>query len=201
MKTQKPISTISYNSFNFLLNTLNRLFESHVIEDYFFIFHKAETGEKDHYHVWLKPNRQVDTMFLREEFIEPDLVHPDKKPLGVIPFEKSKTEDAILYFQHYKPYLTWKHQSREYHYKKTDFVFCDEDSFENMYYLAFHCSEFAERMVLTEQLRDNQDDLTKLIDNGSIPLSMACSLNAYKNMKMDYEIKDKLNRNGRKGHF
>lgn len=108
MSTSKPISTISYNTEAFLRTTLENLIKGHTISDYYFIPHQADTDDlKDHIHVWVQPNRSLDTMTLQEAFKEIDpnnLEHP----LGCISFRPSKLDDWILYGLHLQPYLEAK---------------------------------------------------------------------------------------------
>lgn len=101
MNTRKEISTISYNSVEFLTEKLQELLNEHIISDYMFIPHKAEEDEtKDHIHLWIKPNKLLDTMDLQSFLQEYDPLHPDK-PLKCIDFRFAKTDDWILYSIHY----------------------------------------------------------------------------------------------------
>lgn len=111
MATQKPISTISYNSEPFLKVVLQDLYNAHIIQNYLYIKHKGEDGDKDHIHLRIEPNKRVDPMDLMEKFLEfvPDHV----KPLGVRPFRPSKEEDWILYAVHDKDYLKLKYKGGE----------------------------------------------------------------------------------------
>lgn len=109
--TAKNLSTISYNSHNFLLDTLNALFESGKIEDYRVAFHKGEDGDKDHAHIWLSPNRRLDTVELRKVFNEVDPAND--KPLGVLPFRKSSDLDWLLYALHDPIYLESHHSDND----------------------------------------------------------------------------------------
>lgn len=194
MRTSKPISTISYNSQSFLVCKLGELVKAHKISDWIFINHFAEEDErKDHIHLWIKPNVLLDTMDLQKHFMELDVLNPTK-PLKCIDFQSSSVDDWILYSQHFEPYLASKNESREYHYTKDDFVYCDEDSFEDLYHHAFKGSEWAKRWQILEQLKTNAVNPADLIYNGSIPLGMACSLNALRQMTSG------LNRGGRSGH-
>jgi len=194
MRTSKPISTISYNSIEFLTAKLEELKRNHVISDYMFIFHHHESDErKDHIHLWILPNKLVDTMELQEFLQELDFKHPDK-PLGCIPFRVSKVDDWLLYTEHFEPYLKFIGQSREYHYVRSDFHFADEDSFEDMYNHAHKGSEFAQRYQILQQLQSDAMNPTDLIYNGTLPLNMATSLNAL------YSLGQKVGRNGRSTH-
>ena len=75
MSTSKPISTISYNTKDFLLAKLNSWYESHLIQAYQVIFHLGEEGDKNHAHVRIEPNKVLDPMNLTAELKEPDPHH------------------------------------------------------------------------------------------------------------------------------
>lgn len=111
MATQKPISTISYNSESFLREKLEAWLDAHIIQAYQFICHKGEDGDKDHIHLRLEPNKRVDPMDLKEELKEFRL--GEEKPLGVRPFRPSKEEDWFLYVVHDKDYLRLKYGGGE----------------------------------------------------------------------------------------
>lgn len=108
--TTKPITTISYNTEAFLKRKLQELFDSKKITDFRYIYHHGEDGDKDHYHVFMEPNRRLDTAELLDEFKEVD---PNKdKPLGVLPFRtNSKRDHWIMYVIHDPAYLRI-HQSQ-----------------------------------------------------------------------------------------
>jgi len=191
MRTSKPISTISYNSPEFLEAKLNELHRSHTISDWMYIKHKAEADErKDHIHLYVQPNKLIDTMDLQKFFEERDPMHPDHKPLKCIDFRASKCDDWILYVMHLEAYLATKGQSREFHYKKSDFRFCDEDAFEDNFAHALRGSEFAQRQQTLEFLQNGTNPVD-LIKSGLVPLSLAGSLNAYDRL---------LDRHGRHTH-
>ena len=101
--TAKPISTISYNSKEFLQRKLNQLFKAHIIEDYRYICHLGEDGDKNHIHLLIYPNKRLDTVELREEFTEID--PNNEKPLGCQPFRQSKTDHWLMYVLHDELYL------------------------------------------------------------------------------------------------
>lgn len=199
MNTRKPIATISYNSISFLKMKLDELIKNHIISFYLFIQHEPENDEcagKKHIHLYIEPNKKIDTMDLQDYLKEFDPSHP-KKPLGCINFIVSKIDDGILYWLHYPPYLASKFQSREYIYNKSDFFTSDIDTFESLYFHAFHGSEWANRNQVLQALNDGEYNPSSLIENGTIPLSMASQLNAFMYMKTHYGI---LERNGRISH-
>ena len=188
MRTSKPIATISYNTQEFLVQKLDELIQNHKVCDYVFINHLAEVDEKkNHIHLWIKPNKLLDTMDLQKYLTEYDPKNPTK-PLKCIDFHLSKVDDFILYSQHYAPYLASKGESREYHYTKDDFVYYDEDTFEDLYNHAFKGSEWAKSNQILEALRDNKIDPSELILNGTLPLNMACSVKALLNMQSHYGL-------------
>ena len=111
MATQKPISSISYNSEAFLVEKLETWKKAHIIQSYMYIKHKGEDGDKDHIHFRIEPNKKLDPMDLQEELKEYVGINP--KPLGCRPFRPSKEEDWIMYAVHDKEYLQAKYGSAE----------------------------------------------------------------------------------------
>lgn len=179
MRTKKPISTVSYNTEKFFRTKCEELLKNHVISDYMYIKHHAESDEKkDHIHAWMMPNRIIDTMDLQDFFKEIDITKPDGKPLKCIDFRNSVTDEWILYNQHFLPYLATKGESREYTYEKSDFKYADEDTFDDLYYHAFKGSEWAKRYNILQQLNDRRINYADLVLNGTVPLSQASQLNA-----------------------
>lgn len=83
MKTYKPISNVSYNTFPVLISRLETLKKCDVISDYMTGFHKGFNGKKDHYHIYLQPLQTIDTNTkeFRTWFQEEDPTH--EKPLDV----------------------------------------------------------------------------------------------------------------------
>lgn len=107
MATQKPISTISYNSEPFLVEKLQELYSAHIIQAYCYIKHKGEDGDKDHIHLRIEPNKKLDPMELTDMLKE--YVKGQDKPLGVRPWRPSKEEDWTLYVLHDHDYLNLKY--------------------------------------------------------------------------------------------
>lgn len=107
MATQKPISTISYNSEEFLREKLDNWVKAHIIQAYQYICHKGEDGDKDHIHVRVEPNKKLDPMDLSDALKE--YVKDSEKPLGVRPWRPSKEEDWFLYAVHDPDYLKVKY--------------------------------------------------------------------------------------------
>ena len=111
MATQKPISTISYNTELFLKEKLDTWYQAHIIQSYQYICHKGEDGDKDHIHLRIEPNKRVDPMDLQAQLREFQI--GKDKPLGCRPFRPSKEEDWFLYAVHDKDYLKTKYKGGE----------------------------------------------------------------------------------------
>lgn len=111
MATQKPISSISYNTLPFLKEKLDTWVSAHIIMAYQLIPHKGEDGDKDHIHFRIEPNKKLDPMDLMDQLKEYQL--GNDKPLGVRPFRPSKEEDWILYAVHDEQYLKTKYRGGE----------------------------------------------------------------------------------------
>lgn len=111
MATQKPISTISYNTEAFLREKLETWLKAHIIQTYMYICHKGEDGDKDHIHLRIEPNKKLDPMDLQDELKEFQI--GKDKPLGCRPFRPSKEEDWFLYAVHDADYLKLKYGGGE----------------------------------------------------------------------------------------
>ena len=168
MNTRKEISTIGYQSREFLYSKLTELYYGHIISDFMMIFHKAEKDEKkDHWHIWIQPNTQIDSMQLQELLTEFNPEDP-KKPFKCINFHYSQSDDWIPYCLHDKAYLALKHESRSYHYSKNDVIYCDEDTFDYLYYHAFHSSKWIDDCIVMNKIIDSMDSPADLLRNGTL---------------------------------
>lgn len=170
--TAKPITSITYNSVPFLTDKLNALVETGRLEEYRFIEHYKDTdpntGEvkKAHIHMWLLPNRRLDTAMLRKEFNEID--PSNTLPLRPQPFEKCNSEgDWLLYVLHDPEYLELKGlagQGKEPY--ELDEVKCtDRDLLEQVYREAKadmmgHLSKEEQRNIISEYIMSRTDHIT-----------------------------------------
>ena len=128
MKTTKPISTISYNTYGYLTLRLRELLKAKKIEFFALIAHRGEDDEaglKDHIHLYIEPASKIDTVALCDFFVEPD---PGKdKPLKCMPFRNSDFANWYLYVLHSVEFLQSKGLTKKYHYTDSDFLTNDED--------------------------------------------------------------------------
>lgn len=134
IRTKRPISTVSYNSDDFLVDRLNALVEANLISFWAYINHKPEGDEKKfHKHLYIEPSRSLDTAVIRNYLKEIDKCN--SKPLGVLPFRNSKFYDWYWYALHDKFYLAIQRpneKEKEYHYSNSDIHCNDDDYFTNL---------------------------------------------------------------------
>ena len=134
MKTILPQTTISYNSEQFLVDTLDRLIKNKIISFYAFVKHEPEIDEgKSHIHLYIEPVNKIDTATLPDLFNELDIEHPNK-PLKILPLQTCRSwADWMWYSLHDKSYLLKKGQNRIYHYSIEDCQTNDYDDLINRY--------------------------------------------------------------------
>lgn len=131
MNTQKPFSSISYNTVDWLKYQLDSLLASKKIVFYAFIYHYGEDDEaglKDHIHVYVEPNGRFSTTTLTDMCSEPT---PNNViPLKMMPCRHSEFDDWYKYVCHDEAYLRFKGLGeRKYQYNDSHFVSSDSDYF------------------------------------------------------------------------
>lgn len=172
MQTCKPISTISYNTVEFLTSVLNELLRTHIIDYYMFIEHIGEIDlfgekEKDHIHLFLIPNHRINTAELDSYFIQP---LSGNKPLKCISWNTSKSDDWILYNLHDKNYLLSKFETRQIEYKYDNIIASDQEDLRRRYRMAYQSSGYAKACNLYNYVRSG-GTLTDLMKIGAIPVN------------------------------
>ena len=203
MNTRKPVSTVSYNTESFLKGKLDSLYGSGMICNYMAIKHLKEDDElKDHWHVYIEPNKQIDTAKLKTIFEEFDPDHD--KPLGVQPFRFSKVDkdihpdDWLLYNLHDPKYLASKGQSRKYHYTMKDIICADDDLLLDNYNHALYHSKWAEDMQQIKEVKEC-NSVADLYYSGRIPPQLIVAYAKLKDMER-LENNEKTFRAGRVTH-
>lgn len=168
MRTSKFISTISYNSVDYLVNTLNGLLTDNKVSFWLFIEHFPESGErKKHKHVLILPNGICDTDRIRNVFAE--IVPDNDIPLSVMPFRTSKFVDAYLYFLHDKNYLLSKGLEKKYHYDFENIITSDRDFLTDLIGSS-DFSKFNKISVLLDAI-ENNISFELLVASGRIPVT------------------------------
>lgn len=130
VKTTKPISTISFNTTEFLRLKLQELTKAGIISFWSFILHEPEddeAGKKQHHHLYVEPAKLLQTDDLKAALLEPDPEHD--KPRGCLVWCSSSFPDWYLYGKHDSAYLAMKGQSRKYEYRFEAFSASDDDDF------------------------------------------------------------------------
>lgn len=158
MRTSKPISTISYNTADYLVDVLERLRYLKTISYYEFIYHLPDKDDKkSHIHLYIEPNRVIDTEVFSSNFIQyvfSVVINKNKvfkhsrkfnyfkfnnlkskfryssklKPLRCIHWQSSKYGDWYWYAIHDKDYLKAKMLERNCFYTDADVFTCDKDT-------------------------------------------------------------------------
>ena len=120
MRTSKSVSTISYNSDEFLTAKIEYWKRIGLIEYAMWIRHQPdEDNKKSHCHVFIKPAQLIQTTTFEIESTEIDPLNPDK-PFKMISFRNSKESDWLLYAIHDKAYLLEKNLERNIYYSFDD---------------------------------------------------------------------------------
>lgn len=120
MRTSKPVSTISYNTEDFLKKKLENWKSQGLIEFAMWVRHDPEEDEKKaHFHVFIRPARLIQTMDLEKDSMELDPENIEK-PFKMIGFRVSKESDWLLYAIHDPTYLQEKGLERQYVYGLDD---------------------------------------------------------------------------------
>lgn len=149
MKTSKPFSTISYNSLDHLQAVLSDLVNRRVL--YFWIFikhHREEDESKDHVHLLLVPNGQVDTDAVLRQLEEFDPCNPTKPFRCLSPRKTNSFGDWYYYALHDERYLiSHGSQARKYHYSKDDFFYSSEDEYQEYVHSIDHRRLFKSNAV------------------------------------------------------
>ena len=186
MKTSKPISTISYNSEDFLKAKLDYLTKSGNIAFWYYIKHNGEydteTGvqDKDHIHLYVESGDRVDTIKLGEMFVEYPNGDLNALPLKCMPFRVSKVYDALLYNIHHPQYLLTKFEKKEFAYTLDDIVTNDRDYLNQLYSEALHSDLFKRDRMM--KLMDNGVSMAEMCFHGLINPSQAYQMAFYEQM-------------------
>lgn len=210
MNTISLISNISYNTPEFFEAKIKVLSsgDNRLIDWAHWIFHLPEDDEtKPHIHFVLKPSRRIDTNSLRNEFLESpallveaksqrgEAITPnDLKPLGCLPFDKTKNiSDWLLYAIHDVRYLLKKGQARKHHYNRQDVKSTDPDFLSVQWNDTIDPLQALCGRVL--ELRAQEMTFGEILATGLIPPNMV-----YYFRTLFYETPARTERGDRLGH-
>lgn len=170
MKTNKEISTIWFGSTNFLKMILDKLIDNKKIQFYAFVNHKAEGEEKkDHAHVYIVPNGQIDTDQLTELLTEMDLVKME--PIRPLPYKKSKFDDWYLYGTHNELYLLSKgNDKKKYTYTQNQFITSSPEYLNELVNTIDYSKN--NRIQIVKTAAERGETFDSLIAKGQIPIPL-----------------------------
>lgn len=174
MRTSRPISTIWYGSEEFLKMKLDGLIISGDLTFYTYVKHlKEEDEKKDHIHVYMVPDGQLDTSSLNNELTEYDLTNV--LPVRPLPYKFSKFDDWYLYDSHNVSYLASKGQTRKYHYSQSDFKSSNDDYLNEL----IHTIDLSKinRLEVVINAAEQGLSFTELVKTGQVPIQL---FNQYK---------------------
>lgn len=197
MRTQKPISTISYNSEKWLKNKLKQLVEKKIIAFAAIIKHQPEddeAGTKEHFHVYIEQSKLIQTVDFALLFHQH--TKNNRIPKKCLPFQSSVFDHWYLYGLHDVAYLATKGQSRRYHYKAKDFWSTDKD------YMLYKVKSIdMSKVNPNERMKDAIDSgltFQEFFKRGCVPLQqLSNSMLAWELLK---DIPYSTDRNGRNNH-
>ena len=183
MKTSKPFSTISYNSINFLKCQLDDLVQRNVLYFYAFVPHLKEEDEtKEHIHLLMHPNGQVETDKILRYLEEFDSLHPDKPLRCLTPHKTNSFGDWYLYGLHDTKYLlAHGYQARKHHYVREDFVVSNDDEFNELIHTIDYKKMYGNQ-VFWQALEDGMPVL-EMLQRNIIPMQQ---YGAYSRFFFDY---------------
>lgn len=197
MLTTKPFSTISYNSAEFLVLKLNEMLKAREISFWAFVGHYAERDEgKNHIHLYVVPDKRIQTSQFVDAMKELDVSNPLAPPLGVMPCQSSKFADWFLYASHDSAYLLTKGQKREYHYTTSDFATSHEDYFHELVH-TIDRTKYYRQVEILEKMKTGSS-LEDLVRTGQIPIAQLSQWERAFHLMQAYDLR--LARNERKTH-
>lgn len=171
MRTSKPFSLISYNTHDFLREKLNELVKGGLIQFWAFIHHLPEEDEKKaHKHLYIIPQKMIDTQRIEKALQEIDITNITAKPLGAIFPQSSKFADWYLYGLHDRKYLASKGQKRAYAYNDNAFVVSCQDTFQELKNLIDYTE--INRLNLIVEKAENGESLASIIKSSNVPLQL-----------------------------
>lgn len=191
IRTSKSISTVCYNTPEFLKKKLEELVDAQILAFWVFIQHKPEDDEKkSHIHLYCEPAKILQTEDFKDYFKEPDKKNPLLKPLTCISWRSSKFDDWYLYNLHDTRYLARKGQSRKYHYTKSEMIPSDSDDFDDHIHLIDMLAVTPYDVVIDAV--NNGLSFQELVASGRVPIQQIRNFQlAYKALHSNLKRKNK----------
>lgn len=183
MASKKPISTIAYNE-EVLKNTLQSKIDTGEIQFYAYIKHLGEGDGlsecKDHFHVFVAPNKQIDAVSFKRCFLDSD------GRTTTINWVNSKFIEWLLYVLHDTEYLGEKGLVRKYRYSIENVVSSDNRDLDRMI-----CENPVPESIRIRRQIQAGYTFEEMFLSGSVKPSNACGVSVLKkNLYFREERKD-----------
>lgn len=179
MLTICKLSTISYNTDDYLCSVLNSLLNARKISFWAFINHAPEDEElAKHKHLLLIPDTQLSTTDLSDAFLEFDPEMP-QNPLRCIDWRKtSSISDWLLYAIHDSVYCKLKYgENKKFHYEQSDVKCSDKYQIANYWYEAYHEFKFWKSQKFQKFLKNGMT-AKQLVKSGYVSMGEMVQFNA-----------------------
>lgn len=183
MLTICKLSTISYNTTDFLVHVLNSLMEAQKISFWAFIEHEPEDEElKAHKHLLIIPDTRLSTTDLSDAFLEYDPENPTL-PLRCIDWRKTSCiYDWLLYGIHDSVYCKLKYgEDKKYHYEQEQVKNSDKFQMANYWYEAYHEFKFWKSQKFQKFLKNGMT-AKQLVKNGYVSMGEMVQFSAMCNI-------------------
>ena len=174
MTTIKALSTISYNSEDFLKGKLNELCANGYIDFWYYIKHIGEydkasdTTDKDHIHVILNLVSVLIQLIYRLCLLNIQIMISHKR------------NEKILYDLHNEQYLISIMDKKQYHYSVDDIVTNDRDYLMEIYREAMHSDIFRNKRFI--EMLESGACVSDLAYHGFIRPSQAYSYSCFEDL-------------------
>lgn len=180
-----PISTIAYQTPEYLKSCLDKLIAARKISFYAFVFHFKEVElleSKDHIHLYIEPCTKLDTLDLDSELVQ---LVPGSRPLGNLKRWQINNlgcdVDWCLYTMHNEEYCKFKgyQADRKYHYSLDQYVTSDVDTLYDMYRRGMTESKFCNHKDTIQGIKTAKNPqvfLKDLILSGRVTTTAASGL-------------------------
>lgn len=149
---------------------MDDLLQRNIIYFYSFVFHYREEDErKEHIHLLIYPNGQLDTDKVLKYLEEFDPLHPDMPLRCRQPHKCNSFADWYLYGLHDAKYLlAHGYQTRKHHYTKDDFIVSDIDEFVDLIHTIDYKKAYGNQLFF--QALEDGDSILDMVKKGIIPM-------------------------------
>lgn len=176
---------------------LDELVRKNELIFYAAVYHfKEEDEKKDHIHVYMVPDGQLDTSHVTDVLTEYDM--KNEKPIKPLPYAFSKFGDWYLYTSHNIAYLRSKGQTRKYHYSIDDFFSSNDDYLIELVH-TIDMSKINQTEIIIRAV-DEGISFNQLVKDGRVPVQLIGQYRQVFN-EIAYGAYDTLDNHTRRGGY